>query len=61
MDYSRIITEFLGIQDVMIEDVKKFKKDLRVEIKIRQKRSECLNPIEDLFLWPEMQIYQNLK
>lgn len=41
MDYSRVITEFLGIQDVIIEDIKIFKKDLRVEVTVRQKRSEC--------------------
>ncbi len=41
MDFSSTIIEFLGIQDVIIEDIKRFKKDLRVEIKIRQKRSEC--------------------
>lgn len=41
MDFSSIITELLGIQDVSIEDIKKFKKDLRLEIKVRQIRSEC--------------------
>lgn len=41
MDFSSIIIEFLGIQDVIIEDVKRFKKDLRVEVKVRQKRSDC--------------------
>lgn len=41
MDFSNAIIEFLGIQDVIIEDIKRFKKDLRVEIKIRQKRAEC--------------------
>ncbi len=44
MDYSRAIIEFLGIQDVIIEDIKRFKKDLRLEVKIRQKRSECFCP-----------------
>lgn len=44
MDFSRAIIEFLGIQDVIIEDIKRFKKDLRLEIKIRQKRSECFCP-----------------
>ena len=44
MDFSSIIIEFLGIQDVVIEDIKRFKKDLRVEIKVRQKRSECFCP-----------------
>lgn len=41
MDFREVITSFLGIQDVVIEDVKRFKKDLRIEIKVRQKRSEC--------------------
>lgn len=41
MDFQKTIIEFLGIQDVIIEDIKRFKKDLRVEIRIRQKRSEC--------------------
>ncbi|MBY0384313.1 ISL3 family transposase [bacterium] len=41
MDFREIIISFLGVQDVVIEDVKRFKKDLRIEIKIRQKRSEC--------------------
>jgi transposase len=41
MDFRQVIIEFLGIQDVFIEDIKRFKKDLRVEIKVRQKRSEC--------------------
>ena len=44
MDFSRAIIEFLGIQDVIIEDIKRFKKDLRLEIKVRQKRSECFCP-----------------
>jgi transposase len=41
MDFRELIIAFLGIQDVVIEDVKKFKKDLRVEVKVRQKRAEC--------------------
>jgi transposase len=41
MDFREIITSFLGIQDVVIEDIKRFKKDLRLEIKVRQKRAEC--------------------
>ena len=41
MDMEKVIIELLGIQDVIIEDIKKFKKDLRLEIKIRQKREEC--------------------
>jgi transposase len=41
MDFQNAIISFLGIQGVDIEDVKIFKKDLRLEIKVRQKRSEC--------------------
>lgn len=41
MDFSRIIIEFLGIQDVIIEDIKLFKKSRRAEIVVRQKRTEC--------------------
>lgn len=41
MDFSKAIIAILGIQDVIIEDLKLFKKDLRAEIKVRQKRSEC--------------------
>lgn len=44
MDLSSIIIELLGIQDVVIEDVKRFKKDLRLEIRVRQKRTECYCP-----------------
>jgi len=41
MDYRKVIINVLGIQDVLVEDVKLFKKSLRMEIKVRQKRSEC--------------------
>lgn len=41
MDYRKTIINILGVQDVWVEDVKLFKKDLRVEVKLRQKRSEC--------------------
>lgn len=41
MDFQNDIIEFLGIQDVEIQDIKRFKKDLRAEIIVRQKRSEC--------------------
>ncbi len=41
MDLAKAIIEFLGIQDVVIEDIKRFKKDRRVEVKIRQIRDEC--------------------
>lgn len=41
MDFSSVIIELLGIQDVIIEDIKRFKKDLRLEVVVRQKRSDC--------------------
>lgn len=41
MDFKRHITEMLGLQDVEIEDIKRSKKKLKIEIKARQKRSEC--------------------
>lgn len=41
MDFKNVIIQLLGIQDVIIEDFKLFKKQRRVEIKLRQKRSEC--------------------
>ena len=41
MDFSRFIIDFLGLQDVIVRDIKKFKKDLRVEVIVEQKRSEC--------------------
>lgn len=41
MDFEKIIIELIGIQDVNIEDIKRFKKDLRIEIQIRQNRLEC--------------------
>ncbi len=41
MDFRELIIALLGIQDVVIEDVKRFKKQLRLEVKVRQKRHEC--------------------
>lgn len=41
MDFKYIISQFLGIQDVIIEDVKLFKKDLRAVIVARQNRKDC--------------------
>ncbi len=38
---NKVIIELLGIQDVIIKDIKKFRKDLRLEVKIRQKKSDC--------------------
>ena len=41
MDFRYAISQFLGIQDVIIEDLKIFKKDLRAVIVARQQRSSC--------------------
>lgn len=41
MDFQQTIISILGIQDVDIVDLKLFKKDLRMEIKVQQRRSEC--------------------
>ena len=41
MDFQNDIIEFLGIQDVEIQDIKRFKKDLRAEITVRQRRATC--------------------
>jgi len=57
MDMREIILRFLGIQGVKIEDVKLFQKDLRVEIKIRQRRSHgfcrsCGGQFDSVHEWP---------
>lgn len=41
MDIKNIINQLLGIQDVIIEDVKLFKKDLYAVVIVRQNRQEC--------------------
>lgn len=41
MDFRYAISQFLGIQDVTVEDLKLFKKDLRAVIVVRQDRDEC--------------------
>src|ERR1700743_2487585 len=41
MDFQEAIISILGIQDVDVVDLKLFKKDLRMEIKVQQRRSEC--------------------
>jgi transposase len=41
MDFKRHIIGMLGLQDVEIEDFKRSKRRLKIEIKVRQKRSEC--------------------
>lgn len=40
MNKSNVIIELLGLQDVVIEDVKCYKKSRKFEIRVRQKRSE---------------------
>jgi transposase len=41
MDFKRIITDLLGLQDVNIEDIKFFKKKLHLEVVIRQIPDRC--------------------
>ena len=41
MNLKKHIIELLGLQDVEIEDIKRSKKKLTLEVKVRQKRSEC--------------------
>lgn len=40
MDFRKVITDLFGLQEVTLDDVKLFKKDLRVEVYIRKNRSE---------------------
>ena len=73
MDFSKIITELLGIQDVIVEDIKKYKKDLRLEVVVRQKKEECFCPkcglqfshvkewILKVIKGPPMGVYQDVK
>ena len=44
MDFRQIIIQFLGLQDVKIVDLKIFKKQRKVEVKVRQKRESCFCP-----------------
>lgn len=41
MDFQQTIISILGIQDADIVDLKLFKKDLRMEVKVRQRRAKC--------------------
>lgn len=43
MDMEKVIIELLGIQDVKIIAIKKFKKDLRLEIKLKQNRADWVD------------------
>lgn len=42
--FAQAIIEFLGLQDVKIEDIRKFKKERRIELKVRQNRKDCYCP-----------------
>jgi transposase len=44
MDFRQVIITVLGLQDVTIEDFKIFRKQRRIEVRVRQKRSECFCP-----------------
>ena len=44
MDFRQTIISFLGLQDVTLLDLKIFKKQRRVEAKVRQKRESCFCP-----------------
>jgi transposase len=41
MDFGKAIIGFLGLQDVVIEDLKVFRKQRRIELKVQQDRKEC--------------------
>ena len=41
MDFKNAIILMMGLQDVVIEDLKIFRRDLRIEIKVRQRRDCC--------------------
>src|SRR5690606_4502628 len=44
MDFGQAIINLLGLQDVTIIDLKLFKRQRKVEIKVRQKRESCFCP-----------------
>ena len=44
MDFGNTIISLLGLQDVTIDDLKIFKKQRKVEIKVRQNRDSCFCP-----------------
>ena len=41
MDFKQIIIAFLGLQDVIIEDIKLLRREFRAEIKVSQRRDSC--------------------
>jgi hypothetical protein len=56
MDLNRVITEFLGLQDVDLEDVKQYKSSLRSEVIVRQKPGKvkchhCHQPLKNVREW----------
>ena len=56
MDFKRVITEFLGLQDVNIEDIKQYKKSLKAEIYVRHLEHKacchkCRNPLKNIREW----------
>ena len=44
MDFKDAIISFLGLQDVTITDLKVFKKQRKIEVKVKQKRASCFCP-----------------
>lgn len=56
MDMKRVIIEYLGLQDVELEDVKQFKTSLRSEVVVRQKAEkvqchQCRTPLDNVREW----------
>lgn len=56
MDIKRVITEFLGLQDINIEDIKQYKKDRRCTIQIRHLKHKvschyCETALESVREW----------
>ncbi len=41
MDFKKVIIELLGLQDVVLEDYRRYKKELRLEIVVRQNKEDC--------------------
>ena len=41
MSFREIIIKLLGLEDVIIEDIKSFKSDRRMVVRVRQKRQSC--------------------
>lgn len=72
MSFREIIIKFLGLKDVVIEELRLFRKERRVEVRVRQKRESCFCPhcglqFEHVKEWqlrtlraPPMGVYQNV-